>query len=210
MREEGFPGSCPLAFFAVRLCTVAVVSSLPTCAHWRVRSFSPLSPGGKGTLEGEQREEAGAPMPRGALPQWRSGCAGPAHPATLSLLLSALFRAPPGRRGCKPTLLRGRPGAAPQLESRDPPSHSPQQQEPSNSAATKGHISAPPGGRRRRCLEQPPPPLPARDPTSKYSRRDRHGRPGTRTRVHPSRARSHALRGAHAHSAPLGRLCSLT
>lgn len=101
-RGGGVPGSWPLAFFAVRVCTVAVVPSLPTCAHWRVRSFSPLSPGGKGTREGEQREEGrGARAPPGpptvALRVRRARAS--RHP---SPLFSALLRAPPGRRGCSP------------------------------------------------------------------------------------------------------------
>lgn len=158
------------------------------CAHWRVRSFSPLSPGGKGTLEGEQREEAGAPMPRGALPQWRSGCAGPAHPATLSLLLSALLRAPPGRRGCKPTLLRGRPGAAHQLESRDPRATHRSSRSPTTAPPPRATSPRRRGVAAAGVWEQPPPPLPSREPTSSAAavtgRSGRPGCPGARARVH--------------------------
>lgn len=88
-RGVGSPAAAPSLSLQFGFAQLRLFPVFLTCAHWRVRSFSPLSPRGKGTREGEQREEAGAPMPRRALPQWRSGCTGPAHPAT-PLLFSLL------------------------------------------------------------------------------------------------------------------------
>lgn len=185
--------------------------------------LQPAFPGGK---RGPRKESGGRGAGRGAdaprgpptgalgVRRARASC----HP-----LLFSPLRSSPGRRltdGGAIHTLAGAPGCcAPVREPPGSPSHSPQQQEPSNSAATKGHISAPsPGGRRRRCLEPPPPPLssgerPASSAAAVTGWNGRPGCPGARARVSVARSplpRPASERAAHAHSAPPGRLCSLT
>lgn len=188
---EGGPWQLPPRF----LCTSASHScsgsqSSYVCAL-ESEELQPALPR-RGGKKGRLRKQSRARRQRRRCPAGPShggarGAQGPRIPPP-----SPLF--PPGAAwpaGVQPTLLRGRPGAAHQPEKPGSPSHSPQQQEPSNSAATKGHISAPPGGRRRRCLEQPPPPppppLPSREPTSSAAavtgRSGRPGCPGARARA---------------------------
>ncbi|XP_077850085.1 uncharacterized protein LOC144339419 [Macaca mulatta] len=124
-------------------------------------------------------------------------------------LVNFCARAPPGWLGRSPHTRGGEATAAAGLGAR---SHSPQHAEPSNSAATRGHISAPAAG-------SPPPPPPvsgAAAAAAVTGRTDRRrpsqagptaqaARPRARA-LPPLPARSPACsppaRAAHAHSAP--------
>lgn len=124
VQEEGVPGSCPPSLsLQFRLAQLRLFLVFPTCAHWRVRSFSPLSPGGKrGTTEGERRKggRQGRRCPTGPSHEGARGAQGPRIPPP-SPLLSALLRGAAWPTGVQSTLLRGRPGAAHQSESRRDP-----------------------------------------------------------------------------------------
>lgn len=152
----------------------------------------------------EGRKKGGARFPAGPSHVCTSGARGPSvlrpgHP---------LFRAPPGWLGRSPHTRGGEATAAAGLGAR---SHSPQHAEPSNSAATRGHISAPAAG-------SPPPPqvsgaAAAAAVTGRTDRRRpsqagptaQAARPRARA-LPPLPARSPACsppaRAAHAHSAP--------
>ncbi|XP_060226505.1 uncharacterized protein LOC132648570 [Meriones unguiculatus] len=169
----------------------------------RVRTGEELQPalprgGERGTKEAEQSEEAGAPMPRGALPRRRPGCAGPAHPATLSPLLSAPFRAPPGRRGCSPHSCGGARVLRTSPRSRDPrathrSSRSPATAPPPRATSPRRRRGVAAAGvwsssrRRRRRRRRRRLRLPSREPTSSAAavtgRSGRPGCPGARARV---------------------------
>lgn len=162
VRKKRVLGSChpsPLVapfLYSSRLHELCVFQSSSVCAFGGangVKEMSPLSPGGR-----ERKEERkGAPD----YPQGPPTSALRAHRAGASRAQATLSPEPPALRGRSPHACGGRRRGAETSSGLRARNHLPLQNEPSNSAATKGHISAPPGGRRRRrCLEQPPPPRP--------------------------------------------------
>lgn len=107
-KRRGFLAAAPPPPLSLqfRLAQLRLFLVFPTCAHWRVRSFSPLSPGGKrGTTEGERRKggRQGRRCPTGPSHGGARGAQGPRILPPSPLLSSPLFSgAPPDRRGCNP------------------------------------------------------------------------------------------------------------
>lgn len=103
-KRRGFLAAAPSLSLQFRLAQLRLFLVFPTCAHWRVRSFSPLSPGEKG---GPRKESGGrgagrgadAPRgpPTGALGVRRARAF--RHPLLSSPLFSGAL---PDRRGCNP------------------------------------------------------------------------------------------------------------
>lgn len=216
----GSPAASPSLSLQFGFCTVAVVPSSSYVCALESEELQPALPGGeKGPGKESRGRRQGRPCPAGPSHGGAPGAQGPRIPPPLSSSLCS----PPGAAwpaGVQPTLLRGRLGAAHQPESRDPrathrSSRSPATAPPPRATSPRRRGVAAAGvwssRRRLRCRLQG-----KRATGSAAAVTGRQERPprlpaGVRARAcSPPRARSHAPLAAHAHSAPPGRLCSLT